>query len=1008
MKKFKKLIIVLFTAFTLITTVMAAGGQFTRLGFGADKSQVWRNTSKGTPSSVYEQLVDSDATAISFNILYGDTRPLVTYLGELPAEVDTPEFHSATYPRSNRVKPISDTNYWGYIQTEMEGVINNSNKPNAFETTLVDIALSGKSLRLYTLLFSSTKANGLANVKNFLYSIVSKIIQLACQIKNITMEQIVNALKLPGLTNIINNIFIFNPQGGYSPFLLIALIGMIIAMVSTFSKYVKDGSNRKEVRGLLVNTLVAFMLIGLAMYGRQHTVAHTVSNLGGKLMLDIAYSTNSNSELFKTYSSDETLNLTNNEMAIVSKMNIDITIEENLGLPIQQLQIAPGGVFDSAYTHLLEGYNDEACGSNLGYYFWYANSEAGNLDRKDLGAYGVSPDKKLDSVVTYLQACYNNAGTNDKLALLSVMRSLGDTTTTLRGGINSLLSLAIMVFLGVNLFTLVIECIFGKLELALGTLGISVAGPLLLFNNDKLKESAYTILVMFLMGFLRFTVYSLLFDMLLAITAYLCSTTLTINLLVTLALLVFLFFLVMPKVKVKVEEVFKGIVSSMGRNTGNYGTVSKNIRKTIGKYLGNKASQLEENKIIYDDEGNEIELDNKNNIFSQGLRMLKANLEQDTYYKPLDTITNTKTASSNRQTRLMAQQINNLLGKRTRLNNKIEETKEALANDHLLDKLKGFTLDNINVKKLDKDLYNKYNSAAKLQSQIDNMDETIKSVRSNLDRPDLTENQKEEFVEKLTKLNKQRNNLLSYQDAFIKQIEFEVREKADKDANEANKEQLHSVNEAYNKAISNAASNKQLLDKMAREKNAATHTEQQEFKDAVEEVVKKENMSAKELTKYNAELSTQEMKEQMAQEDTYNQRQELMAKGEEVLNPKPEEKTNEENKEPVEDKKEEVKPIESKQEQPKPTEEPKPKEQPKPMEEPKEQVKPREQVKPKEQPKPKVKTEVTPEGKTIGTITFFEPEPVFTSTDISNDDLELQDYPEELPLDEHGNPILGD
>ena len=79
MKKFKKLIIVLFTAFTLITTVMAAGGQFTRLGFGADKSQVWRNTSKGTPSSVYEQLVDSDATAISFNILYGDTRPLVTY-----------------------------------------------------------------------------------------------------------------------------------------------------------------------------------------------------------------------------------------------------------------------------------------------------------------------------------------------------------------------------------------------------------------------------------------------------------------------------------------------------------------------------------------------------------------------------------------------------------------------------------------------------------------------------------------------------------------------------------------------------------------------------------------------------------------------------------------------------------------------------------------------------------------------------------------------------------------
>ena len=196
---------------------------------------------------------------------------------------------------------------------------------------------------------------------------------------------------------------------------------------------------------------------------------------------------------------------------------------------------------------------------------------------------------------------------------------------------------------------------------------------------------------------------------------------------------------------------------------------------------------------------------------------------------------------------------------------------------------------------------------------------------------------------------------------------------------------------------------------MAREKNAATHTEQQEFKDAVEEVVKKENMSAKELTKYNAELATQEMKEQMAQEDTYNQRQELMAKGEEVLNPPAEEETtNEENKEPVEDKKEEVKPIEPKQEQPKPTEELKPKEQPKPMEEPKEQVKPREQVKPKEQPKPKVKTEVTPEGKTIGTITFFEPEPVFTSTDISNDDLELQDYPEELPLDEHGNPILGD
>ena len=536
------------------------------------------NTIDGTTQ--YNTVISS----VSSYITYGISKSLVVYYGEFPynniregEDGNDPKFISgfSGYYSIEGTDSSTDTNpdfrggnsveaktYWGTSTGT-----NFSNLKEAEDINKTDVV----SLRLYA--NEHTMSSGIGSVisywiRNLLYTIAkgiawlaTKFVTIVVEAKNICMSFILNALHLPDLADIINKAFVIDKNTRQiSFFMAICICFLIFEIVAFAINYAKGGSKNKSISNIIITALIGFSLVGFALSGRIQDIGSSVSNLVSKVMYVASNSMQDSYDgTFFKYDVNDTDNesktITMSELSLVYKPFMDIQIATQFGVDtIDELQFSKYGDPDctvAAATLITNTDKNKSnlsaadfktnFNNNLGYYFWFANSSATEKVNNNVSLPTTSAsanENKLNSMITYLQKQYNSGDSTRKSLIKTNIEELSNPSP-LSHFLSMLVLAAIIIILGLVLAKYAVNVIISKLCLFVALLGFGPAGIMVLSNKDKWVKTGKQIVQMVLISFIEITVWSVFFDLILYVVAFLLADDLMRLILVLALLLLF-------------------------------------------------------------------------------------------------------------------------------------------------------------------------------------------------------------------------------------------------------------------------------------------------------------------------------------------------------------------------------------------------------------------------------------------------------------------------------------
>lgn len=571
---------------------------------------------------------------VGFDMLYGVKRALVYYTGEVPYSVTHDDDGNAyegfeklpTNPNAFiRQQPANAGVYWGQFSAE-EGVSLRE---------LEEINLNGiYSLRLYALENANNSwlkifGNIFYIVQQFFAWLMSYVIRFIIIIKNINITTIMEAIHLGDLADVVFELFVGKRDGGVfkiSPFAMFAIVSFVISLVGFAISYARGSKKEKSLfSDILLVAIVGICLVLTAFLGKGVSIGTVVSDLSIQLMSSVLEDTNATAMWRTNTNGSMSTDLMYSEISLVNKQLIDMQICTQFGVKeIDELDLTPqnfgvgainaraelqsykillGGQEHTVYTAnntTLQGVNE-----NLGYYFWFADSPAESLtqDHRTIPKSSHSQSDKLSQIITYLQRCHNETqDENVKRHIENITLSFANPSSW-GGGINLLMLIIIYGLLAYCLFRYALKIIKAKMMLLVATLAIPVGGLLMCTANKKLVKYGKGILGIYLVTFIRITVFALFFDLIIHIVGYLLST----NILILLITGILLF--VMASFNATIDAAIEKALSSVERKIAPEARMAK---AALSKYAQRKVNdglekQAQKQRVVgYDENGNPI------------------------------------------------------------------------------------------------------------------------------------------------------------------------------------------------------------------------------------------------------------------------------------------------------------------------------------------------------------------------------------------------------------------
>ena len=621
--------------------VYASGGSLAQCDTNWDN---YENKMNASADDTYPYDSDSATiTSVSLDVLYGTTRGLVVYHGEVPyAQIydDEDEYEDGwegyyaedgtdaganTNPTFGASSGADADDYWG------SGVNADSfeNVPTAEQVN----ATSTVSLRLLALANTKTgftywlNTAGYAVVKFFAWLAVF-IIGLIVRAKNLSMDLIMDILHLDDLNDMLTKNFIWDGDhlklSAFTAFCILALIFTLVAFVI---RWVKGADKTRGIWEILGTIGLGLLIIGMCLTGRISSLGSSVATMANNVMYSVAESLSSSGDgkAFEIKISDagnETEITQMCEMSLVNKAFIDLQLccQFNVN-SVDQLKFSalgdPGGSNASSYLAGVNGANmHDDFNENLGYYFWFANSSASSKTSKNAtypSTDTLSVTNKLNSMVTYLQHQYNVSNNATKANIADILLALSNANGSLR--FLCLLVFAIaLVLMAFVLLKYAINVIIAKMELFIALLGMVLAGPLILTSNKKLVETGKAILGMLVVSFLEVTIYSIIFDIIIYAVSTMFAPAIP-NLLAVIAILLLLLKF-NPVLAQKIKQI-------MERTTRAISPTLVDGRRAVKQWAKNKANDkirdYDNSKRIagYDADGNAIYEQRKGDALSK-------------------------------------------------------------------------------------------------------------------------------------------------------------------------------------------------------------------------------------------------------------------------------------------------------------------------------------------------------------------------------------------------------
>lgn len=509
-------------------------------------SKNWECTNNKLNASIDDTYPYNSDTAtisgVSMDVLYGTSKNLVYYHGEFPYEqlhdddgnveegwegyYTEDDTDAAGYnPSFGASATVDQYDYWG-SDVEEDWF---ANVPTCEQVNAGDI----KSLRLYASTMTKTGIsvwfnNVLYVIAKFFAWLASIIIGLLVDVKNISMDSILEILHLDDLGNLVTQNFIYDSEHlKLSAFTGFCIIMLIFAITAYAIRYARGKDQVNGLWSILSTVILGAILVGVSLTGNITSLGSSISSFTSELLYSTveALSTDGTGSAFVIDiddSENENKIVQMSEMAMINKAFIDMQICAQFGVSdIDDLTFSNLG--DSNNTNaksylsgidsadLTDDFND-----NLGYYYWFANSSA--VEKTSLNTTFPDTDTqaindKLSSMMTYLQVQYN-ANSSDS----AVTKRIKDITLSFAnpdgGGrfICLLLFSVALTMTALVLFKYGFNVVVAKIQMFIALIGLILAGPLIISANKKLVNAGKAILGMLLVSFLEITIYSLVFD----------------------------------------------------------------------------------------------------------------------------------------------------------------------------------------------------------------------------------------------------------------------------------------------------------------------------------------------------------------------------------------------------------------------------------------------------------------------------------------------------------------
>ena len=602
----------------------------------------------------YSELNNSEVTIskVGMDILYGTTRNIITYFGEIPytnthsngealdgldgyptlgsytsaateattenedGESTTVALNAFSYIANGVTYTSTPTEYWGFT--------NNS------QMSLADLEAVNEgdivSLRLYAL--SNSPAGFIKGLSNIGYwimvhlaAIIIMIIRLVVIAKNIDMSDVLEVLHLSELAEKVNETFVYNKDaGGISIFAAFCIIMFVITIIGFAVSYARGTRKTNSLKDILIFAGVGLLVTGMALSGKINNmgsiVSNAISNIG---YVSVAAATSSDGgDVFVTQIVDaenENKVTQMQEMSMINKCFIDLQICAQFGVSdISELRLMDLGGIESVNNapRLLVCGDDFSTqfGGNLGYYYWFANSSATqktSYNRTYPANNPTSARYKLESMITCLQDAYNHGNAEQKAKILNIMTELSDPHTN-RGGMKLLLFSAILVVLILCIWAYAKDALVAKIKMILALVGMAIAGPLMFTGKQKLVNTGKDVLAIILISFVEVTVYSLMFDLIIFGAAIIIGVD-YIRLIVTFLLLLFLL-----KFSKRLNEEIHKFTSKVERRVMSNNSVVADAKRNVDGWLSNNSERInaikdkydKSTKNVYDENGNVI------------------------------------------------------------------------------------------------------------------------------------------------------------------------------------------------------------------------------------------------------------------------------------------------------------------------------------------------------------------------------------------------------------------
>jgi hypothetical protein len=524
------LIIAIIASISSITTYAAS---FQYPGLLDNKYQVIENLDNYTPTTdSYPFKSGTTINSVGLPTLWGEDKPLMRYLGEVP-------YYLKDDSVGSKLRVYNGT----IINGKSRNWSNGSTTTGNGNTKLSNITENSDDLHIKALVYT-TPSNGAEYIVYQIMYFINKVINIPLTIilwlKSVDMTSILTMVdKTGGLSDTFNTLFLISPGGDISPFLLIMLILFILSLVSVIIKVVKGEKSGALVLRELGFFILAACLAGIAMASSAKTnISKFGINLSTSITNDItaASSTTSGLYLYSTNNLSQDNDMT--QTAFLKKPNIDMIIQNQFGVPVSELDIKDasgkntGNFGSQALTALDDVYNKNTFEVNngatsvynLGYYWWAADSLVDEKSPISGSTYNSSTNDRVLFIIDFLNDARVRANQNKETAVVNRIDTIINHLWAPNYN-SSIASVFLLTILSLAMtFAFFIDVIFmtiGKLIVSIGIFAIPILPGLFLYS--KTRDLSKKICSTYFVGFIRYIVGLLVFNLICMITSTLSN-----------------------------------------------------------------------------------------------------------------------------------------------------------------------------------------------------------------------------------------------------------------------------------------------------------------------------------------------------------------------------------------------------------------------------------------------------------------------------------------------------